>query len=342
VKTHLSILCLLPLVACADPAKPSTDGMVLIAAGKFTMGSERQESRANERPEHLVGMDAFWIDVKNVTNEQFAAFVRSTNYKTTAEQPIDWEQIKKSLPPGTPKPDERMLQPGSLVFSPPDGPVDLQHMENWWKWVHGASWQHPAGPDSDIKGLEQHPVVQISWHDALAYATWAGKRLPSEAEWEYAARGGREGNRYAWGDQLTVDGKSMANTWTGDFPYRNDVSDGFKGTSPVGSFPANGYGLHDMGGNVWNWCSDWYRPDIHARHKLEPSCHNPSGPKSSYNPVNPYQTEERVTKGGSFLCHVSYCESYRPSARRGLPPDTGMSHVGFRCAMSAGAPTSKP
>jgi formylglycine-generating enzyme required for sulfatase activity len=328
-----------PPAAATVPAV-ANKGMVLIPAGKFTMGSDRPESRANERPEHSVEMNAFWIDAKDVTNAQFAAFVEATGYLTTAERRVDWEQLKKSLPAGTPKPDEAMLQPGSLVFTPTSGPVDLRNMSLWWKWVKGADWKHPAGPGSDLTGLEQHPVVQVSWEDAAAYAKWAGKRLPTEAEWEYAARGGLDGKRYAWGDDAAKDGKTMANTWTGEFPYRNDAADGFKGTSPVGSFPPNGYGLYDMGGNVWNWCADWYRPDTHVILAREPSCHCPEGPRSSLSPERPYQTEERVTKGGSFLCHPAYCESYRPSARRGTPPDTGMSHIGFRCAMSVAPATA--
>jgi formylglycine-generating enzyme required for sulfatase activity len=315
-------------------AEESPAGMVLIKAGNFTMGSDKQGSRANEKPEHPVAMDAFWIDAKDVTNADFEAFVKATGYKTTAERPVDWEQLKKSLPPGTPKPADEMLEPGSMVFTPSQGPVDLRDMNAWWRWVKGADWRHPAGPGSDIAGLERHPVVQVSWDDATAYAKWAGKRLPTEAEWEYAARGGLEGSRYAWGDSLEKDGKPMANIWTGSFPYLNTAADGFKGTAPVGSYPANGYGLYDMGGNVWNWCGDWYRPDTHVLLAKETSCHCPSGPASSKSAGHPHQSEERVTKGGSFLCHIDYCESYRPSARRGTPPDTGMSHIGFRCAVS--------
>ncbi len=309
--------------------------MAWIPAGDFMMGSAREEARANEKPEHPVKMDGFWIDVKAVTNADFAKFVAATGYKTTAEQPVDWEELKKSLAPDTPKPPDEQLKPGSMVFTPTEGPVDLREMNAWWRWVQGADWKHPEGPGSDLTGREQHPVVQVSWYDAVAYAKWAGKRLPTEAEWEYAARGGLKGARYAWGEQLVKDGKAMANTWTGEFPYKNTAADGYKGTAPVASFPANGYGLYDMGGNVWNWCSDWYRPDTHARYMLEPSCHNPLGPKASYSIDNPHQTQERVTKGGSFLCNPNYCESYRPSARRGTPPDTGMSHIGFRCAKSA-------
>ena len=309
-------------------------GMAWIPAGDFMMGSNGDGARLNEKPEHPVKMDGFFIDVKPVTNADFAKFVAATGYKTTAEKPVDWEELKKSLPANTPKPPDEQLMPGSMVFTPTEGPVDLREMSAWWRWVHGADWQHPEGPGSDLTGRENHPVVQVSWFDAAAYAKWAGKRLPSEAEWEYAARGGLKGARYAWGNELVKDGKAMANTWTGEFPYKNTASDGFKGTAPVASFPANAYGLYDMGGNVWNWCNDWYRPDTHARYMLEPACHNPLGPKASYSVEHPHQTEERVTKGGSFLCHPNYCESYRPSARRGTPPDTGMSHIGFRCAKS--------
>jgi len=344
-KILIPLLIAVPLLCSAKPEAGTdllkTKGMVLIRAGNFTMGSEQVGSRANERPEHPVTMDAFWLDAKDVTNADFAAFIKATGYKTTAERPVDWEQLKTSLPPGTPKPADEMLKPGSMVFTPPQSAVDLRDMNQWWQWVQGADWQHPKGPHSDIKGLENHPVVQVSWDDSVAYAKWAGKRLPTEAEWEYAARGGLQKARYAWGNELIKDGKALANIWTGEFPSKNTEEDGFAGTSPVGSFPANGYGLYDMGGNVWNWCSDWYRPDTNARLKLEVSCHHPEGPKSSLSVGHPHQTQERVTKGGSFLCHPAYCESYRPSARRGTPPDTGMSHIGFRCAMSVtiGNPT---
>ncbi len=314
------------------PAAPP--GMVWVPAGEFSMGSERPESKKNEQPAHQVSVDGFWMDEHDVTNAEFLRFADTTGYLTTAEKPVDWEELKKSLPPGTPKPEAEMLQPGSMVFTPSTGPVDLRNMDSWWRWVKGASWRHPEGPSSTLDGRMEHPVVQISWYDAVAYAKWAGKRLPTEAEWEYAARGGLAGKRYAWGDEFKPGGKFMANTWTGNFPYRNTAEDGYAGTSPVKTFPPNGFGLFDMGGNVWNWVSDWYRPDIHVQMAEEPSCHNPAGPKTSWSPGHPYQTEERVTKGGSFLCSPEYCESYRPSARRGTPPDTGMSHIGFRCAMS--------
>jgi len=341
-RNRLFARALLPVVLLTVLARVSSgeaerkpEGMVWIPGGEFTMGSDLPEARRNEQPPHKVSVDGFWIEEHDVTNAEFRKFVDATGYKTTAERPVNWEDLKKQLPPNTPKPADEMLQPGSLVFSPPKGPVDLRNMNAWWQWVRGASWQHPEGPQSNLDGRENHPVVQVSWDDAAAYARWAGRRLPTEAEWEFASRGGLNGKRFAWGDEFKPGGKFMANTWTGEFPYKNTAEDGFAGTSPVKSFPPNGYGLYDMGGNVWNWVNDWYRPDIHQQMAAEPACHNPQGPKASLSVDHPYQTEERVTKGGSFLCHVDYCESYRPSARRGTPRDTGMSHIGFRCAKSA-------
>lgn len=328
------------------PFEPSPlSGMVRIPAGSFVMGSDESYAFPNEKPAHKVTLNAFYIDINAVTNADFAKFVSATGYVTTAERPVDWEELKKQVPPGTPKPAPEMLQPGSLVFQKTDGPVNLRNIANWWRWTSGASWRHPEGPGSDIKGRENHPVVQVSWEDATAYAKWAGKRLPTEAEWEYAARGGLSGARYAWGNEPRPEGKYMANTWTGEFPYRNDAADGFSGTAPVGSYPANGYGLHDMSGNVWNWCSDVYHGSTFAMRCQDPErCGNPHGPMLT-DPESPLPgdpsppsvpgAERRVTKGGSFLCNPSYCESYRPSARRGTPPDTGTSHVGFRCAQDA-------
>ena len=241
----------------AVAAESNPAGMVWIPGGTFTMGSDLPGSKRNEQPTHKVSVDGFWIDEHAVTNAEFRKFIDATGYKTTAERPVDWEELKKKLPPGTPKPSDDMLHPGSLVFTASSGPVDLRNMNAWWRWVKGASWQHPEGPGSDLSGREEHPVVQISWDDAVAYANWAGKRLPTEAEWEFAAQGGLEGKRYAWGDELRSGGKYMANTWTGEFPYKNTAEDEFVGTAPVKSFPPNGYGLYDMGGNVWNWVSDW-------------------------------------------------------------------------------------
>ena len=320
--------------------KVSSGEMVKIPGGEFTMGSELPGVRRNEQPEHRVKVDAFWIDKTPVTNSQFAAFIKATKYLTIAERPIVWEELKKQVPPGTPKPPDEDLQPGSLVFTPSEGPVDLRQMNHWWRWVRGASWQHPTGPGSTIEGKEHHPVVHVSWEDATAYAKWAGKRLPTEAEWEFACRGGLEKNRFAWGNEFMPKGKHMANTWNGKFPYKNTEKDGYLLTSPVKTYPPNGYGLYDMGGNVWNWVSDLYRPDVHVTMAKEACCYNPQGPDKSWSPGRPHQRVERVTKGGSFLCHVDYCESYRPSARRGTPPDTGMSHIGFRCAKSISPNTS--
>ncbi len=339
-KLTIFLFCLLGFVAAAWAERTAhsslaPDGMVWIPGGKFTMGSQDESSRKNERPPHSVEVDGFWLDETTVTNEEFEKFVKATGYITTAEQKPIWEELKKQLPPGAVKPEDSVLVPGSMVFTPSDGPVDLQDMANFWRWVPGASWRHPEGPTSDLKGKMKHPVVQVSCFDAEAYAKWAGKRLPTEAEWEFASRGGLERKRFPWGDETMPNKKFMANTWQGEFPYKNTGEDGFVGTAPVKSFPPNGYGLYDMVGNVWQWCSDWYRPDTYAQRADEPSCHNPAGPSKSWSPINPAQ-EERVTKGGSFLCHISYCESYRPSARRGTPPDTGMSHIGFRCAKSKG------
>jgi formylglycine-generating enzyme len=304
-------------------------GMVWIPAGEFTMGTDDTNSFANERPAHRVKVDGFWMDEHDVTNDEFRKFVEATGYITTAERKPDWNELKKQLPPGTPKPDDSLLVPGSLVFIGTTNEVDLTDYSQWWRWTPGANWRHPAGPDSNLKGKGNYPVVQISWDDAVAYAKWAGKRLPTEGEWEYAARGGLENKRYAWGDEFRPHGKYMANIWTGNFPYSNTQADGFAGLAPVKSFPPNGYGLYDMAGNAWQWCADWYRADANAEN-VAICCLNPNGPKRSFDPDEPFAAK-RVIKGGSYLCNASYCESYRPSARRGETPDTSASHIGFRC-----------
>ena len=327
------------------PSRPPSDappGMVWIPGGQFTMGTDDANSLANERPAHRVKLDDFWMDEHDVTNAEFRKFVKVTGYVTTAEKPIDWEEMKTQVPPGTPKPPVEKLQPGSLVYTPPDHPVDLRDMSNWWTWTAGANWKHPEGPKSNIDGKDDYPVVQVSWDDAVAYAKWAGKRLPTEAEWEFAARGGaKTDTRFWWGDEFRPDKRFMCNTYTGEFPVKDTAEDGYAGTSPWRAFPPNGYGLYDMAGNVWQWTADLYREDAHelVADQIAKSgagfCMNPAGPTSTFNPVRSVaENPERVVKGGSFLCNVNYCESYRPTARRGIPPDTGSGHVGFRCVKS--------
>jgi formylglycine-generating enzyme len=325
----LGTIALLSIAAAGSPAG-SPPGMRWIPPGEFTMGTDDPNSMPNERPSHRVHLEGFWIDETPVTNGQFAKFMKATRYVTTAERKPDWEELKKQLPRGTPKPDAAMLVPGSLVYTPPSQPVPLDDMANWWRWVPGASWSHPEGPGTDIRGRDDEPVVQVSWDDASAYAKWAGKRLPTEAEWEYAARGGLKGKRFVWGEEFRPGGRYQANTFQGHFPDRSVPEDGYARRSPVKAFPANGYGLYDMAGNVWQWTGDWYRVDYFAdlSHAGVASC--PVGPPESFDPADPYASK-RVIKGGSFLCNVSYCESYRPSARRGTPPDTGSEHIGFRC-----------
>ena len=307
------------------PAPPP--GMVWVPGGEFTMGSDA--GPATERPAHRVRVGGFWADETEVTNAQFRAFVDATGYVTTAEKAPDWEVMRKQFPPGTPKPPADQLVPGSLVFTPPADPVPTDNAARWWRWTPGACWKHPEGPGSDLAGRDDHPVVQVSWDDAAAYAKWAGKRLPTEAEWEFAARGGLAGKRFTWGDDPPKDDAKLANIWQGTFPNLNAKLDGWERTAPVRSFPPNGYGLYDTAGNVWEWCSDWYRADAYARAGKGVAV-DQAGPDTFLDPAEPL-APKRVTRGGSFLCHVSYCESYRPAARRGTATDTGMSHLGFRC-----------
>jgi len=327
-----------------QPEQETPPGMVWVPGGEFTMGWDGEDGRPDERPAHRVRVDGFWMDETEVTNAEFRAFVEATGYVTTAERPVDWEELKKQLPPGTPKPDEAVLAPGSLVFRSPGRPVDLRDYSQWWAWTHGADWRHPEGPESSIEGRDDHPVVHISWDDAVAYCEWAGKRLPTEAEWEHAARYGHDGERLAWGDELRPGGKHMANIWQGSFPDRNDAlgdgGDGFETTAPARTFPANELGLYDLAGNVWEWTADRFDPAEYGRRDGAGGVViNPVGPERAADPRNPLAANSMVNKGGSFLCHESYCSSYRPSAKMGTPTDTSLSHLGFRCVKS---PAAKP
>ncbi|OUW34561.1 MAG: sulfatase [Flavobacteriaceae bacterium TMED179] len=304
-------------------------GMVWIPKGDFMMGSKGPQARPDEAPIHRVKVDGFWIDKTEVTNAQFATFVEATGYVTTAEKPVYWEEMKKQLPPDTPKPHDSLLQASSLTFKATNGPVDLNNYAAWWEWKPKASWRNPRGKGSFIEGKEDHPVVHVSWDDANAYAKWAGKRLPTEAEWEWAARGGLKDKKYPWGNEEINDGKAKANSWEGSFPYNNTNKDLFFYSAPVKSFEANGYGLYDMAGNVWEWCSDWYHYDYYKTLSGKTST-NPQGPKSSYDPFNPY-IAQRIIRGGSFLCNDNYCSGYRVASKMKSSPDTGSQHTGFRC-----------
>lgn len=317
----------------AQPA--STDGMVWIEGGEFAMGAGDDEGREDEYPQHTVRVSGFWMDKTEVTNAQFKKFIDATGYVTTAEKKPDWEELKKQLPPGTPKPDESVLVPASLVFMPTSHPVELNDVGQWWKWQEGANWRQPRGPGSTIHGKDDYPVVHISWYDAIAYCKWAGKRLPTEAEWEWAARGSSKG-KYTWGDEAIESGKPRANTWQGSFPDKNTAWDAFAGLAPVKSFAPNARGLYDLAGNVWEWCSDWYRADYYAAIKNE-KVQDPAGPASSLDPMEP-TVPKRVVRGGSFMCHASYCKGYRVSARMKTSPDTGLEHTGFRCVNASPPP----
>jgi formylglycine-generating enzyme len=292
-----------------------------VPGGTFRMGSDNHYPE--EAPAHSVHVDGFWMDEHSVTNRDFKAFVEATGHVTLAERPVNAADYPGARP--------ELLVPSSVVFVPPQQPVNMGDAYNWWKYIPGANWRHPRGPGTSLKGIWDHPVVHVGFEDAQAYARWAEKELPTEAEWEFAARGGLEAADFVWGSELNPGGRSFANTWQGDFPYKNTLSDGYAWTSPVGSYPANGYGLHDMAGNVWQWTTDWYQ-----EHKeIKGGCcgtHNPRGGEidKSHDPRQQLAIPRKVIKGGSYLCAPNYCRRYRPAARMAQPIDTATCHLGFR------------
>jgi formylglycine-generating enzyme len=314
-----------PSSAGEELANMKSPGMIRIPRGTFRMGSDRHYPE--EAPAHIVTVSAFWMDRYLVTNREFKEFVKATRHITVAEVPPD--------PKHYPGAQVHMIYAGSLVFTPPICPVDMRCWGEWWALLKGANWRHPYGPKSNVNVLDNHPVVHVSYSDALAYARWAGKDLPTEAEWEFAARGALDGAEFAWGDEFTPGGMHMANTWQGEFPRENRAEDGYERTSPVTAFPPNRYGIHDMIGNVWEWTADWYS----MKHEADApkTCCIPNNPRGgcegkSYDPRLPHvKIPRKVIKGGSHLCAPNYCRRYRPAARYAQPIDTSTSHVGFRC-----------
>lgn len=334
-----------PTIENKAPAPtPAPSGMVWIPGGEYSMGSDDPtplvcggpDSMPDARPVHRVYVDGFWMDITEVTNAQFAEFVKATGYRTVAEIAPTKEEFPTAPPEN--------LKAGSTVFTPTDKPVALNNHFQWWRYQHGANWRHPDGPDSNIDGKDNYPVVHIAYPDAVAYCKWAGKRLPTEAEWEFASRGGHAGDVYSWGNELRPDGKFMANTYQGKFPMKDVGEDGFAGIAPVKQFAPNGYGLYDTAGNVWEWCSDWYRPDTFARQVataggLSSVIKNPKGPSSPYDPAEPNE-KKRVHKGGSFLCTDQYCTRYMVGTRGKGEEMTGSNHVGFRCVQDPASPAA--
>lgn len=308
----------------------SVGGMVRIEGGTFLMGADSEQGSPDEYPKHSVTVNGFWMDATEVTNAQFAAFVTATGYITTAERKPDWDELKKDLPAGTSKPHDSVLVPASLVFRMPDQAVSLANHGDWWNWQKGADWRHPEGPQSNIDGKANFPVIHISWDDAQAYCRWAGKRLPTEAEWEWASRGGLKDSIYPWGNEWIEAVKPKANSWQGKFPYSNTSWDGFVKIAPVRSFAPNGYGLYDVAGNVWEWCADYYHHDYYKALKQQGVASNPTGPQQSFDPDEPHAAK-RVIRGGSFLCNDSYCSGYRVARRMKSTGDSSMEHLGFRC-----------
>ena len=317
--------------AVIDAPAAAPSGMVWIPGGRFLMGSTT--GAPDEQPVHDVIIDGFYMDIHEVTNEQFQKFVDATGYVTTAEKMPELDAIDPNSPLANVEIKPEFNVPGSICRRPVSSRDDLDPSigaYSWWKYEPGADWKHPDGKGSSIKDKPNHPVVHVSWRDVVAYCEWAGARLPTEAEWEYAARGGLEQQTYPWGDERNPSGKWLNNIWQGDFPVENKLNDGFETTAPVGSFPANAFGLHDMSGNVWEWCSDYFRPDYYFQSPYR----NPRGPESSYDPQEP-GIIKRVQRGGSFMCSDSYCIGYRVSARMKGEEDTGAFHTGFRCVVSA-------
>jgi formylglycine-generating enzyme required for sulfatase activity len=318
-----------PSLFNAAPGAAPAPNMHWIPGGTFRMGSDKHYPE--EAPAHSASVRGFWMDCYAVTNADFKLFVDATGYKTLAERPANPEDYPGAKP--------EMLAPSSVMFKKTKGPVDLRNHYNWWVYVPGADWRHPRGPASNIRTLMDHPVVHVAFQDAEAYAKWAGKELPTEAEWEFAARGGLDGAEFCWGDELMPDGKPVANTWQGEFPWQNLCQDGYEWTAPVGSFPPNGYGLHEMAGNVWEWTTDWYQEHGKIKHACC-TIDNPRGgePDQSYDPNSPdVKIPRKVMKGGSYLCAPNYCRRYRPAARMPQAIDTSTCHLGFRCIVRAEA-----
>jgi len=307
----------------------SNTGMVAIPGGTFFMGSDEKDAYKNESPIIKVKVNPFLMDINEVTNAEFLIFVNETGYLTTAEKQIDLEKIKNILPKKTIQFNDSLIMPGSLIFKPSYTKISLKDESVWWQWVRGVNWRKPNGKQSSIEDKMNYPVVHISWEDASAYAAWVGKRLPTEAEWEWAARGGKKNKKYPWGNASINKSPMLANFWQGDFPYKNTLEDEYYFSSPVGNFISNGYGLNDMAGNVWEWCSDYYESSFYEKQKSKTLCINPTGPTRKVDNHYPL----RVLRGGSFLCNDSYCSGYRVSRRTGNSEDTSSNHIGFRCVM---------
>ena len=331
------VFVLLILIGCDSNKKSQNtkslvkDGMVFIKGGEFMMGGDGEQANQDELPKHKVVVSSFWMDETEVTNDQFKRFVDETGYVTTAEKSIDWEDIKKVVPLGTPKPHDSLLAPSSLVFFETKT-ENLSDFTQWWKLKRNANWRQPFGENSSIDGKGNHPVVHISWDDAQAYCEWAGKRLPTEAEFEYASRGGVENTLYSWGNEPVDLGNLKANVWEGKFPTNNKIKDEYYYTAPVKSFKPNKYGLYDIAGNVWEWCFDWYHYNYYKMVENQVS-YNPQGPTNSFDPMEPY-SPKKVIRGGSFLCNDSYCSGFRNSMRMKSTADSSSLHTGFRTVMN--------